>query len=162
MDNSPAWDDPLHAVPADLALFDTYTRRDLGHAGEGERPTDEDYARYIRLALDYRESGYDDDDVRARGGFLVLDPAFNALWAWSELALAELADRIGVPEQPHLAEAERITNSLVEAPCTARPTGCSWPGTRAGSTLGARTVGGLVPLVLPGLTRWWSRPWSPR
>ena len=27
MDNSPAWDAPLHAVPADLSLFDTYTRR---------------------------------------------------------------------------------------------------------------------------------------
>ena len=26
LDNSPAWDAPLHAVPADLRLFDTYTR----------------------------------------------------------------------------------------------------------------------------------------
>ncbi len=151
MDNSPAWDDPLHAVEADLALFDTYTRRDLGHAGEGERPTDEDYARYIRLALDYRESGYDDDDVRAHGGFLVLDPAFNALWAWSELALAELAARIGVPEQPHLAEAERITNSLVDALYSpADGLFLAWDARRERS-LGARTVGGLVPLVLPGL-----------
>jgi hypothetical protein len=49
LDNSPTWDGPLHAVPADLGLFDIYTRRDLAHAGAGERPTDEDYARYIRL-----------------------------------------------------------------------------------------------------------------
>jgi hypothetical protein len=35
MDNSPAWDSPLHAVPAYLSLFDTYTRRDLEHAGTG-------------------------------------------------------------------------------------------------------------------------------
>ena len=92
LDNSPAWDAPLHAVPADLGLFDTYTRRDLAHAGAGERPTDEDYARYIRLALAYRDHDYDDDWVRAEGEFLVVDPAFNALWAWSELALAELAE----------------------------------------------------------------------
>ena len=151
MDNSPAWDEPLHVLPADLALFDTYTRRDLGHAGEGERPTDEDYARYIRLALEYRESGYDDDDVRVRGGFLVLDPAFNALWAWSELALAQLASWIGIPEQPHLAEAGRITTALVEALySTADGMFLAWDA-RHDRPLRARTVGGLVPLVLPGL-----------
>ena len=91
MDNSPAWDTPLHAVPADLSLFDTYTRRDLEHAGTGERPTDEDYARYIRLALAYRDHGYDDDWVRAESEFCVVDPTFNALWAWAEIALADLA-----------------------------------------------------------------------
>ena len=89
LDNSPAWDHPLAAVPADLTLFETYTRRDVAHAGVGERPTDEDYARYIRLMLKYRDHGYDDDWVRAEAEFLVVDPAFNALWAWSELALAE-------------------------------------------------------------------------
>ena len=77
LDNSPAWDAPLHAVPADLGLFDTYTRRDLAHAGAGERPTDEDYARYIRLALAYRDHGYDDDWVRAEGEFLVVDPGLQ-------------------------------------------------------------------------------------
>ena len=91
LDNSPAWDAPLHAVHADLALFDTYTRRDVAHAGAGERPTDEDYARYIRLGLAYRDSGYDDDWVRREAEFLVVDPGFNALWAWSELALADIA-----------------------------------------------------------------------
>ena len=57
----------------------------------GERPTDEDYARYIRLALAYRDHGYDDDWVRAESEFCVVDPTFNALWAWAEIALADLA-----------------------------------------------------------------------
>ena len=30
----------------------------------------------------------------AEAEFCVLDPAFNALWAWSELALADLARRL--------------------------------------------------------------------
>ena len=114
LDNSPAWDSPLHAVPADLGLFDTYTRRDLAHAGAGERPTDEDYARYIRLALAYRDHHYDDDWVRAEGEFLVIDPAFNALWAWSELALADLAEHAGADPAPHRSEARRITEAMVE------------------------------------------------
>ena len=153
MDNSPAWDDPLHAVPADLALFDTYTRRDLKHAGEGERPTDEDYARYIRLAVDYRDHAYDDDWVRAAGEFLVIDPAFNALWAWSELALAALADGLGVDPDPHRAEAARITAALVEEAFSADDEIFLARDQRSGSTLGERTVGGLIPLLLPGLPR---------
>ena len=45
LDNSPTWDHPLAVVPVDLSIFDTYTRRDVAHAGAGERPTDQDYAR---------------------------------------------------------------------------------------------------------------------
>jgi len=151
LDNSPVWDAPLRAVPVDLRLFDTYTRRDLSHAEAGERPTDEDYARYVRLALAYRDHDYDDDWVRADGEFLVVDPAFNALWAWSELALAELAEQAGADPAPHLAEAELIKAALVDR---------LWDDSlgiflaydaRAGRLLAERSVAGLVPLVLPGL-----------
>ena len=58
LDNSPAWDQPLAAVPADNSLFKTYTRRDVAHAGAGQRPTNDDYARYIRLTLMYRDHGW--------------------------------------------------------------------------------------------------------
>ena len=87
MDNSPAWDAAAARGAGRPSLFDTYTRRDLDHAGTGERPTDEDYARYIRLALAYRDHGYDDDWVRAEGEFLVVDPASTPCgpgrsWRW--------------------------------------------------------------------------------
>ena len=151
LDNSPAWDEPLRAVPADLSLFESYTRRDIDHARSSERPTDEDYARYIRLALAYRDAGYDDDWVRSSGEFVVVDPGFNGLWAWSELALAQMARGLGRNPDRHLSEAERITTALVDQ---------LWSGargiflardTRPGVLLGERTVAGLIPLVLPGL-----------
>jgi hypothetical protein len=151
LDNSPVWDAPLQAVPADLRLFDTYTRRDLGHAEAGERPTDEDYARYVRLALAYRDHRYDDDWVRAEGEFLVVDPAFNALWAWSELALAELAEQAGADPAPHVAAAERITAALVEGLYDDSLGIFLAYDARAGRLLGERSVAGLVPLILPGL-----------
>jgi glycogen debranching enzyme len=151
LDNSPAWDVPLHAVASDLLLFQTYTRRDLDHARASERPTDEDYSRYIRLALAYRDSGYDDDWVRRHGEFLVVDPAFNALWARSELALAEIARGLGGDARWHLAEAVRITAALVDR---------LWSESRglflardetSDRLLPERTVAGLIPLILPGL-----------
>jgi glycogen debranching enzyme len=151
LDNSPAWDRPLAAVPADLSLFDTYTRRDVTHAGAGERPTDQDYARYIRLMLRYRDHGYDDDWVRAKAEFLVVDPAFNALWAWSELALADIARRLGRDDSMHVAEAARITAAMVDQLWSEGRGLFLACDARSGRQLPERTVGGLIPLVLPGL-----------
>jgi hypothetical protein len=151
LDNSPAWDTPLRAVPVDLGLFETHTRRDVAHAGAGERPTDEDYARYIRLASAYRDHGYDDDWVRAEGEFLVVDPGFNALWAWSELALAEIAEHLGADPAPHRTEADRISDAMVGALWQDQRGIFFARDARTGQALTERTVGGLLPLVLPGL-----------
>jgi glycogen debranching enzyme len=153
LDNSPAWDHPLAAVPADLSLFDTYTRRDVAHAGAGERPTDQDYARYIRLMLRYRDHGYDDDWVRAKAEFLVVDPAFNALWAWSQLALAEMARRLGRDDSEHLSEAARITEAMVDQLWSEERGLFLARDARSGRLQPERTVAGLIPLVLPGLPR---------
>jgi Trehalase len=151
LDNSPAWDRPLAAVPADLTLFETYTRRDVAHAGVGERPTDEEYARYIRLMLMYRDHDYDDDWVRAEAEFLVVDPAFNALWAWSELALADLARRLGRDDSTHLHEAAQITAAMVDHLWSEEHGLFLALDARSGRLQPERTVAGLIPLVLPGL-----------
>ena len=157
LDNSPAWDHPLAAVPADLTLFETYTRRDVAHAGVGERPTDEDYARYIRLMLMYRDHGYDDDWVRAEAEFLVVDPAFNALWAWSELALAEspfgsAEMRVRTSRKPHGSRRQWWTG------CGAKIAGYFWPGTSG-------RIGSCPSVRWPGSSRWCCRVcrarWSP-
>src|ERR1700760_5008595 len=58
LDNSPAWDEAMAAVPADPGLLDRYHRRDLDVADAAHRPTDTDYARYLHLALSYRDGGY--------------------------------------------------------------------------------------------------------
>jgi hypothetical protein len=151
LDNSPAWDEPLVAVPADLSLFESYTRRDIDHARASERPTNEDYARYIRLALAYRDHGYDDAWVRSSSEFVVVDPGFNALWAWSELALAEIAQALGSNPDGHQREAERITTELVDQLWSTKSGIFLARDHRSGRLLGERTIAGLIPLVLPGL-----------
>jgi Trehalase len=151
LDNSPTWDHPLAAVPADHTLFETYTRRDVAHAGVGERPTDDDYARYIRLMLMYRDQGYDDDWVRAEAEFLVVDPTFNALWAWSELGLADIARQLGRDDSGHLAEATRITAAMVDRLWSEERGQFVACDVRSGRLLPERTVAGLIPVILPGL-----------
>ena len=147
MDNSPAWDDPLsRIVPVPSADF---TRRDLAHAAAADRPTDEDYGRYVRLASEYRDAGY--ADSRHRPGFAVEDPLCNALLAAGEHALASIAAELGHDPQAHLSAAARLTDALVST-LYEPAAGTFFPrDARTGSLIRSYTVGGLVPLVVPNL-----------
>ncbi|MFD8299037.1 trehalase family glycosidase [Streptomyces bauhiniae] len=155
MDNSPCWDGPLARVtPAPARSF---RRADLAHGAAEDRPTDLDYGRYVRLATDYRDRGYADDDgefvgTDSGGEFAVEDPSFNALLIASEHALARIAAELGAPGAGRHARAERLTAALVER---------LWDDTAGmflcrdlrGGMIRERSVSGLVPLLLPGLPR---------
>lgn len=147
MDNSPAWDDLLSRVtPVPTTEF---TRRDLAHAAAAERPTDEDYGRYVRLARDYRDAGYA-DSLRVHG-FAVEDPLCNALLATGEHALASIAAELGHDPQPHLSAAARLTDALVST-LYDPAAGTFFPrDALTGSLIRSYSVGGLLPLVVPGL-----------
>lgn len=153
MDNSPAWDLPLSRVtPAPARSF---RRADLDHGAAEDRPTDLDYGRYVRLATDYRDSGYAD----GAGGFAVEDPAFNALLIASEHALARIAAELGAPGTARHARAERLTAALVDRlwdPASGmflcRDLKAPAPDGRGG-LIPERGVFGLIPLLLPGLPR---------
>lgn len=109
MDNSPCWDGPLARIePAPAASF---RRADLDHGDPADRPTDLDYGRYVRLAADYRDTGYADAGVRH--AFAVEDPCVNALLIASEEAMAEIAAELGADPGAHRERAARLTEALV-------------------------------------------------
>ncbi|MEW2505885.1 hypothetical protein AB0878_36015 [Amycolatopsis sp. NPDC047767] len=147
LDNSPAWDEPLGRV-APVAPA-TFVRRDLGHAGAGERPTDLDYGRYVRLAADYRDAGF--VDTLGGSAFAVEDPLTNALLAVGETALAAMAGELGTDPAPHRERAASLTNSLVARLYDPAEGTFFARDAHTKSLLRQRTVGGLVPLVVPGL-----------
>jgi hypothetical protein len=151
LDNSPLWDAPLARVPVDVSLLTRYQRRDIDHAGSGERPTDEDYARYIRLAESYRDAGYDDRRYAYQAEFRVIDPLFNAMWAWSEEALAVIATVVGADPDPHQRRATELTRALVDVLFDAGTGTFVAFDAIAGEPIHRRTVAGVVPLVLSGL-----------
>ncbi|WP_067964350.1 MGH1-like glycoside hydrolase domain-containing protein [Nocardiopsis trehalosi] len=147
MDNSPAWDAPLARV--EPAAAGSFRRRDLDHADVADRPTDLDYGRYVRLAADYRDHGY--DDRATPFGFAVEDPSFNALLVLSEHALADITAELGGDPAPHRERAAALTEALV---------GALWdPGAGlflcrdliGGAPIREYGVAGLVPLAVPGL-----------
>jgi hypothetical protein len=146
MDNSPAWDAPLNSIPTNVAGI-AERRRDLVHAGSAHRPTHEDYARYIHIAEAYRDREYDDVDL-AGLPFCVVDPLFNALLAWSERALAELAHLVGLPTEHHINRADAL-EAAVDAELYEPDLGCYVAvDVLTGRRGSVRTVGGLAPLLL--------------
>ncbi|WP_341721077.1 hypothetical protein QQG74_15935 [Micromonospora sp. FIMYZ51] len=151
LDNSPAWDEPMAAVPAELAALRAYRRRDLAHADAAHRPTDLDYARYVAIVTAYRSVGYRDDGLADRHPFLVECPLFNAAMGAAEHALAGIAAEIGADPGPHRERAARITAAVLDR-LYEPTTGTFHPrDLRTDHRTPARTVLGLTPLILPDL-----------
>ncbi|MFC9244868.1 trehalase family glycosidase [Streptomyces sp. NPDC057136] len=147
MDNSPCWDVPLRRI--EPAAPGSYRRADLDHGAAAERPTDLDYGRYVRLAGDYRDSGY--ADAGTRHEFAVEDPGVNALLIVSEHALARIAAEIGADATPHEERAARLTAALVERLWSPADGMFLCRDLAGGEPIAEHSVAGLLPLIVPGL-----------
>ncbi|AVH60737.1 MULTISPECIES: MGH1-like glycoside hydrolase domain-containing protein [Streptomyces] len=147
MDNSPCWDQALQRV--EPAAAGEFHRADLDHGHPVDRPTDLDYGRYVRLATDYRDAGY--DDRVARHGFAVEDPCFNALLIVSERALAAMAQELGKDPTPHTARSEELTRRLVTRLWDDEAGLFRVRDLHTDTLVDERSVSGLVPLIVPHL-----------
>lgn len=144
MDNSPSWDATLGRM---TQTFDgVIPRPDLKHADAAHRPSDGDYGKYLYLASRYRDHDCDDADVAHP--FQILDPAFNALWARSELALASIAELVDADPAPHRAQSLRVIEAL-EALWSEQMGSYVARDELTGELQQYRTISGLVPLLLP-------------
>ncbi|WP_416237256.1 MGH1-like glycoside hydrolase domain-containing protein [Streptomyces marinisediminis] len=149
MDNSPCWDAPLARVAP--AAPDTFRRADLDHGAAADRPTDLDYGRYVRLAADYRDAGY--DDARAAFAFAVEDPGFNALLVLSEHALADIAHELGADPQPHRTRARELTRAMERRLWDPASGQFRCRDLADGALIAERSAAGLLPLAVPDLPR---------
>ncbi len=145
MDNSPCWDPPLSRVtPAPAGSF---TRADLAHGAPEDRPTDLDYGRYVKLAMDYRDRGY----VDGGGEFAVEDPSFNALLIASEHALGLIEAELGIDPAPRHVRAARLTRVLVDRLWDERHGVFLCRDVLTDELVEEHGVAGLLPLILPTL-----------
>lgn len=145
LDNSPYWDSPLDNV--DGSFGEDVPRPDLDHADATERPSNKEYGKYLYLAATYRDA--DCDDSAEACPFRVEDPAFNAIWARSELALAAIAEELGIaPAYDHRERSRGITLALESLWDEELGTYVARDAI-TGDLQKYRTVSGLVPLLLP-------------
>jgi Trehalase len=95
MDNSPLWDDALARIELTPAQVPEYTRVDVELANPAERPTDEEYDRYVYLVGLFRDLDYRADRIQAETPFALQSVLFNSLLIQANRDLAEIAQVLG-------------------------------------------------------------------
>jgi glucosylglycerate hydrolase len=146
MDNSPRFDGPYSRVqPGELA---PYQRTDLQHADASERPSPEEYERYLWLVQQMADVGFDDNRVLEVVDFRVRDVFMSGVMSTACWVLAEIADELGrsddAAEQRELAMrfAAGVASTIDPDTGMARDY-----DVRAGEWLSTETVAGFAPLL---------------
>jgi glucosylglycerate hydrolase len=154
MDNSPRWDGPYAAVTpgADLP---PYVRLDQKVAATADRPSDQEYDRYLWLIEEMRKVRYDADQVVRASSFLVADVFVTALFALASEVLAGLGEESGQPswQVKQLRDWARRSRAAV-ADAHDEDSGLARDrDLRTGEWLSTGTIAGFAPLLCGGLPR---------
>ncbi len=151
-DNSPRWDHALEGV--EVGDLPSYERQDLNHIEDPtERPTDEEYMRYLWLVELLKRERCDEAEIYESHPFLVKDVLSSAILVAANEALLEIARVVGAPEEDL---------SLIEVWISRGREGlegqwdpelglCSDRDLRRDAPLRARTIAGFAPLVAGSL-----------
>jgi glycogen debranching enzyme len=149
-DNSPTWDPVLNRIDTQQADIPPYQRKDLQNPEAAKhRPTDQDYDRYVYLVDLFRKHRYEDARITAECPFLVQDPLFLGILAWSNECLIQLGEELGLDTEDLVHWNELTVYSMNEK---------LWDEDRgvyqaydlaADETLACHTSSCLMPLVSP-------------
>ena len=151
-DNPPRWDSPLAAV--EVGEMPPFNRRDLGHVDDpDERPTDEEYARYLWLVQKIKEERCDEAKIYRTHPFLVKDVLFSAVLVAANEALARINEIVGAPEGERDEISARIDIGRAGIEKRRDPASklCLDYDLLSGRPMVVRTVAGLAPLIAGGL-----------
>jgi glycogen debranching enzyme len=103
-DDSPRWDSilkriELSSIPANIKDDVDRNRKDIRFHPSEERPTEEDYYRYIYLIELFKELSWDYTKIVEQSPFAVKDILFNSIWQRANEALARLLHTYGNQEE---------------------------------------------------------------
>ena len=144
-DNAIDWDQALARVPTEGVA--PYQRRDTQYVTAAERPTQAEYDRYMWLVEHFRGLGWDNRRLHDDSPFRVVDPGFNAILVRSDIALAELADAVGLSEIAAAARARVARARAAFATLWSDSTGQFLCLDRVtGRLIESPSVGGVLPL----------------
>jgi len=151
-DNAPRWDAALEAV--EVGDLPSYERQDLNHVDHpDERPTDEEYARFLWLVELIKRARCDEGTLNDSHPFLVKDVLFSAILVAANEALLEIARMVEAPEED-VALIEGWIGRGREGLDERWDPGlglCLDYDLRRDAPLRARTIAGFAPLVAGGM-----------
>ncbi len=93
-DNSPLWDESLNRIVVAEGDLPPYQRRDTNIANPEERPTKEQYDRYVYLLLLGQKYQYDGREIAQESPFLVQDDMMNAILIKSNQSLINIGKKL--------------------------------------------------------------------
>lgn len=93
-DNSPDWDAAMAAVRVAPDL-PAYRRRDIEHADPSQRPSQDEYDRYLTIVKFGRDIGWDQARLVREGPFLAADPGLHFILLRADKDLLALAEQLG-------------------------------------------------------------------
>jgi len=115
IDNSPAWDVPLKGITVDRETLPRYERKDLQHGiPADQRPSDEDYDRYVYLVDLFRRRGYREDEIRRECPFMIRDVLFNSILCRANSDLLMIAETLKEDKAEVEAWTEETTRAISE------------------------------------------------
>jgi glycogen debranching enzyme len=95
-DNSPMWDEIFEKMDITHARDVSALRQDNKKVGAEERPTDENYKRYMYIVDLLRTCNYDDQLIAEKCPFLVQDVLFNSILVKSNDSLIRFGNLLGI------------------------------------------------------------------
>jgi glycogen debranching enzyme len=146
MDNSPLWDEALTRIRPSPDEIPEYRRVDAQLADPSERPTDDEYDRYVYLVGLFRDLDYLPDRIQEATPFALQSALFNSLLVQSNRDLAAIARLLGDDPEPFESWAEQTAAGV---------DGKLWDeeaavyvdyDVTAERRVGVRTAAGLAPL----------------
>lgn len=106
LDNCPAWDEPLQAVDPDYAPpFERTDRKVV--TDQSQRPTDDQYRRYMAIVRQIRENGF------MSGDFAVYDPFMTAILIHADELLLAASGKLGF-ESDAASRIEYLTTGMMK------------------------------------------------
>ena len=97
-DNCPDWKIGLQNMQTDPDL-EPYQRKDIQHANPAERPSQDEYDKYISIVKFGRDHGWDQKVLTNQGPFLMADPGIFFILLRADRDLLWLAEQFGYTKE---------------------------------------------------------------
>ena len=94
-DNSPLWDESMDRIVIDYDNLPKYVRKDTSLADPSERPTSDQYDRYVYLLELGKKHQYDGKGIAEESPFLIQDTLINAILIKSNESLISIGKALG-------------------------------------------------------------------